>query len=252
MSRSRIRASAAFLFAAAAAAAPVSAQSFRMTVQGILDSRSTITGVGATPLGSATPFTLTALFNTSTPNLVAPIGVSGFVSYTPSLLELSISGRTYAIQPYTLANPTGLAVAIFDRSTPFNPGLYGVGVIQNPLADGAGIVADYSNALPQFTLGATGVVPTVFTGFNGVGVSSGVCLVGTPGSCVTNAITPIPMQFGPNAYALTLGNYSQNTDPNFIFSVSITAVPEPQSLVLVGMGVLVLGAAARRRQRARG
>ena len=197
----------------ACAPAVARAQSFIMTLQGILDSRSFITGPGATSFGAATPFTLTGFFSTTTQNWVAPIGVSGFVAYTPSRLELAVSGRTYLVQPYTLANPTGLSVAIFDATTPFDFGRYGVGVIQNPLADGAGIVADFSGVSNPLVIGSTGVRQTTFTGFNGVGVSSGVCLVGPPNACVTNAVTPIPMTFGSDAYSLTLGSYSQDAGP---------------------------------------
>ena len=175
--------------------------------------------------------------------------MSGFVAYTPSLIQLAVGGRTYTVQSFTPATPTGLAVSIFDATTPFDFGRYGVGVIQNPLADGAGIVADYSGASPPFVIGMTGVIPTTFTGFNGVGVSSGVCVVGTPANCQTNAITPIPMTFGADAYSLTLGSYSQDVGPGFLYSASITAVPEPASVLLVGVGILAIGATVRRRRR---
>lgn len=248
MSRFRQYAGVCALVLLTSTAAPARAQSFMMTMQGILDSRSFITGPGATSFGASTPFTLTGFFNTTTQNLVAPIGVSGFVAYTPSRLELSVSGRTYLVQPFTLANPTGLSVAIFDATTPFDPGRYGVGVIQNPLADGAGIVADYAGATPAYVIGTTGVRATTFTGFNGVGVSSGVCLVGPPGGCVTNAVTPIPLTFGADTYALTLGNYSQDVGAEFSYSVSITAVPEPGSALQLGIGVLAIGFVMRRKQ----
>ncbi|MEO7361439.1 MAG: PEP-CTERM sorting domain-containing protein [Gemmatimonadaceae bacterium] len=249
MSRFRMHASVCVFLLLAGTAAPLRAQSFMMTMQGILDSRSFITGPGASSFGAATPFTLTAFFNTTTLNFVAPIGVSGFVAYTPSRLELAVSGRTYGVLPFTFANPTGLAVAIFDATTPFDFGRYGAGVIQNPLADGAGIIADFSGAAPPFVIGTTGIRPTTFTGFNGVGVSSGVCLVGPPNACAVNAVTPIPLTFGSDAYSLTLGSYSQDVGPSFSYSVRITAVPEPGSMLLVGMGVLGIGAFVRRRRR---
>ncbi|MDQ6612363.1 MAG: hypothetical protein M3Y64_08015 [Gemmatimonadota bacterium] len=226
------------------------AQSFVMTMQGILDSRSFITGPGAAAFGSASPFTLTALFNTTTPNLVAPIGIPGFVAYTPSSLQLSVAGRTYAVQAFDFAHPTGLSVAIFDGTTPFAPpGRYGVGFIQNPLADGAGIVGDFMGASPSYALGATGVVPTTYTGFSGVGVASGICTLGPPDNCLANAITPIPMTFANQAYSLTLGNYDQDPSPGFSYSVSIAAVPEPNSFLLVAVGAFALVAVGRKRIR---
>ena len=83
MARLRMYASVGALLLLGGTAAPLRAQSFVMTIQGILDSRSFITGPGATSFGASTAFTLRAFFNTTTPNLVAPIGVSGFVAYTP-------------------------------------------------------------------------------------------------------------------------------------------------------------------------
>ena len=83
------------------------------------------------------------------------------------------------MQPFDATHGAGVSVAIFDATTPFGPpGHYAVGLIQNPLADGAGIVADYLGATPAFTLASGGVVPTTFTGYVGVGVSSGVCTAG--------------------------------------------------------------------------
>ncbi|MEP6764186.1 MAG: PEP-CTERM sorting domain-containing protein, partial [Gemmatimonadaceae bacterium] len=226
------------------------AQSFMMTMQGFLDSRSFISGPGALAFGTASPFTLTALFNTTTPNLVAPIGIPGFVAYTPSSVQMSVGGRTYAVQPFDLLHPTGLAVAIFDGTTPFAPpGRYGVGFIQNPLADGAGIVADFLGASPAYVLGSTGVVPASYTGFSGVGVASGVCTLGTPDNCLANAVTPIPMTFANQPYFLTLGNYDQDPSPGFSFSVSITAVPEPSTFVLLAAGMVAFAAFGRRRIR---
>ena len=164
--RSRSYASVCLLVLLASAAAPLRTQSFMMRMQGTLNSRSFITGLGASSFGVA--------------------------------------------------------------------------------ADDAGIVANFSGVSNPLVIGATGIRPTTFTGFNGVGVSSGVCLSGPPSACTLNAITPIPLTSGSTAYSLTLGSYSQDVGPGFPYSVRITAVPEPGSVLLVGMGALAIGVVARR------
>lgn len=230
-------------------------QPFRLTLQGVLDVRSSLGLTGAlTPLGGPQPFTLTAAFDPRSGNLAAPVGVPGFVAYTPSSILLTLGGRTYSMQPFTAANPTGVAVAIFDQTTPFGPpvgppGRYGVGIIQNPLADGSGIIADYLGATNPFTIAGTGLLSTTFTGYAGVGVTSGVCTVGTPANCSAHAVTPIPLTFGGQGYALALGNYEDDAPATPTFAAVITAVPEPQSLALAAAGLVgVAGAAAGRRR----
>src|SRR6202008_3515616 len=97
--------------------------------------------------------------------------------------------------------------AIFDNNS-FTPGRYGIGILQQPPLDGAGIVADFSGAMPAFT--ANAVTATTFTGYNGVGFGSGVCLQGTGGNCQLNAITPFVLHNSMNhTWALTLGNYEE-------------------------------------------
>ncbi|GJG86091.1 hypothetical protein tb265_12720 [Gemmatimonadetes bacterium T265] len=217
----------------------------------MLDGRSALGAGGApTPLAGPSAFTLEAWFDAAGPNLAAPVGVPGFVAYTPSALQLTIGGRTYAVQASDAAHPTGLAVAIFDPTTPFGPpGRYGVGVIQNPLADGAGIVADFTGATPGFAVSSGGLVPTTFTGYAGVGVSSGVCLVGAPGSCQTLAVTPIPLTWDGQSFALTFGNYSDDAPGTPAYAASIAAVPEPGTVALLaaGLGAAAACAGARRR-----
>ena len=120
---------------------------------------------------SPTPFTLRAFFDTSSPNLAppsppAPPPFAGFRAYSPSLATIDVSGQTYTIDNFNTNPIAGLTVAIFDQNS-FNPGRYGIGILQQPPLDGAGFVADFSGATSNFT--AAALVSTTFTGYNGVG-----------------------------------------------------------------------------------
>lgn len=134
-----------------------------------------------TYFSAATPFTINAWFDTSSPNLAphsppAPPPFAGFRAYAPSLATIAVGGKSYNIDTIT-TNPTaGITVAIFDQNS-FTPGRYGVGILQEPPQDGAGIIGDFLGASPNFT--AAAITPTAFTGYFGVGYGSGVCLKGT-------------------------------------------------------------------------
>lgn len=241
-------AAAALAVLVAGAAAPARAQTFEMVMHGALDGRSGILSGGTTTAFAGTSaFTIEAFFNRASPNLVAPIGMPGFVAYTPIAVQLTIGGRTYAVQSFDAAHPTGVSVAIFDGTTPFGPpGHYAAGLIQNPLIDGAGIVADYTGATPAFTLG-TGVVPATFTGYFGVGVQGGACTMGGGPDCQAYATTPIPLTWSGQSFGLVLGNYDDNAPDGATFTTTLAAVPEPGSVALVGAGLVVVAATRRRR-----
>lgn len=237
--------------AAAGVPAPARAQTYALVMQGVLDGRSAIgSGGTAAPLAAASAFTLEAFFDVRAPNLVARIGVPGFVAYTPTAMRLTVGGRTYDVEPFDGAHPTGFAVAVFDSTTPFGvPHRYGVGVIQNPLADGAGLIADFAGVTSPLLIGAGGLTATTFTGYSGVGVTSGVCTAGTGANCQAHAVTPIPLTWAGQAFSLTLGSYDDNAPATPTFTASLVAVPEPGPLALVAAGLAAaagLGAARRR------
>jgi hypothetical protein len=209
-----------------------------------------------------TPFTINAWFDTSSPNLApplpAPTPFAGFRAYSPSLATITIGNQTYTMDTFT-TNPTaGVTVAIFDQNS-FTPGRYAVGILQQPPQDGAGIIGDFSGASPDFTVD-TLTATTTFTGYNGVGYGSGVCLQGTGGNCQLNAVTPFVLHSSTNqTWALTLGNYEEaypgGSDvglggriPGPLNQAQLVATPEPATLGVVGAALAVVFGLTRRRR----
>lgn len=206
-----------------------------------------------------TAFTIRAFFDTSSPNLAPPVPNSpfvGFRAYAPTLATIDIGGVTYTMDTFT-ANPTaGVTVAIFDQNS-FTPGRYAVGILQQPPQDGAGIIGDFSGASPSFTVN-TLTSSTTFTGYNGVGYGSGVCVQGAAPNCQQNAVTPFVLHSANQTFALTLGNYDEaypgGADAGLrplsgpLNSAQLVATPEPGTLGAVGLILAAaLGFARRRR-----
>jgi hypothetical protein len=208
-----------------------------------------------------TAFTLHAWFDTGSPNLAppsppAPPPFAGFRAYSPSLVTIDISGQTYTMENFT-TNPTaGVTIAIFDQNS-FTPGRYGIGILQQPPQDGAGFIADFSGASPNFTVNT--LTSTTYTGYNGVGYGSGVCLQGTGGNCQLNAVTPFVLHdSGQQTWALTLGNYDEvypgGSDPlsggipGPLNRAQLVATPEPGTLGVIGAALTIVFSLARRRR----
>jgi hypothetical protein len=270
---------AAVSVALSAAFAPAAyAEKFKLTLSGVFNGTTdnSTTGMGnpvitetlnAGPGGANIlttpnqPFTMTGYFDSSSPNLIAgalpPFVYSGWVSYAPTSVTLTIGGSTYSVATYTDSVAQGLSVAIFDQNQIFGPGHYAVGFIQNPVPDGAGIVGDFLTATPGYTV--PNLVSTVYSDYFGVGFGNGICS-GGPGSGVGCTTMPIPVDGG--LYQLTLGGAEGydlnnpanllipgappsalvNPNPNF-FSASLTAVPESSTWALLLVGFAALGAA---------
>lgn len=253
----------AAVLALALAPSHTQAASFELIYNGSFNNQDALnlsSQVNPTFFNAVTPFTIRAFFDTSSPNLApplpAPTPFAGFRAYSPSSITIDIGGQTYSIETFT-TNPTaGATVAIFDQNS-FTPGRYAIGILQQPPQDGAGIIGDFSGASPNFTVDA--LTATTFTGYNGVGYGSGVCLQGTGGDCQLNAITPFILHDSSNrTYSLTLGNYEEvypgGSDPlsdgipGPLNSAQLVATPEPATLGIVGAALTVLLGFARRRR----
>lgn len=209
----------------------------------------------------ATPFTIRAFFDDSTPNLAPPFGgpFNGFRAYAPSSATIDIDGIRYSIETASSNPLAGVAVAVFDQNS-FTPGRYGVGLIADPLHDGPGIVGDFLSASPDFTVAA--LTPTTFIDFYGVGHGSGVCLSGSPPAC-PHAVTPwVLHDASAAAWNLTLGNFDEDypvahtpgasigplNTAQLLAAPTLLAVPEPSSDGLMLAGLVGLAVASRIRR----
>jgi hypothetical protein len=242
----------------AAQAAP-----FEMIYTGVFSTQNALNPAGdidPTYFAEPTPFTITAWFDTSSANLAptfppAPPPFGGFRAYAPSKIMINIGGTDYEMESIS-TNPTaGAAVAIFDRNS-FEAPHYGVGILQQPPLDGGGIIGDFVGASPDYT--AASIVPTVFTGYYGVGYGSGVCEVGSkPDACTKYAVTPFVLHDSlDNIYALTLGNFDEDypvahhdgVPVGPLNTAELIATPEPGTFGLAGVALAMLLGAARRRR----
>ncbi len=234
---------------------------YEFTLNGWLTPGTTI-GSGAA-FTSDTPFTITALFDDTTTNLVGKSFPPsfGFVAYVPSSMTLLTGGNTYAVQPYDVTTHLGATVALFDVHQPFTPGRVAVGILQDPVADGTGIVADF---LPGGPFAAKALTPTTFgtADFYGTGFGSGACISACRTANEVDAVTPLPMSLNGQTANLTLLSLSETYithagDPTaepgptttHQWSASLAEVPEPATWAMLAAGFGAVGMASRRRLR---
>lgn len=244
------------LYAASAQATP-----YQFTLNGWFTPGTTI---GSGPAFNAdTPFTIIAIFDDTTTNLVAgsfPPSF-GFVAYIPSSMTLLTGGNSYVVQPYDIVTHLGATVALFDTHQPFTPGRIAAGILQDPVADGTGIIADF---LADGPFVAKSLAPTTFgtASYFGTGFSSGACASNCRKANQVDLVTPLPMTFGGQAADLTLsslsvtyvthaGDPSAEPGPATLNQWSALlgnagAVPEPTTWALLVLGFGAVGVVARR------
>lgn len=220
------------------------ADKFQFVYTGAFSSADALNLAGSplTPFTGSTPFTATALFDDASPNLAAPVGVPGFVAYSPLWAQLEVNGQTYNVATSDQNPVQGVTVAIFDNTTPFEPGHFGIGFLQNPLADGAGFIGDWRSTSTPFN--AAHLTSTVFTDYEGVGYGAGPNM--------GQNVVPIPLSDGMGGhFLLTLGNYDEQlAHGGALNTARLTAVPEQGSLALLtGLGVTGMGLLFRHRKK---
>ena len=241
-----------FVLGAGLLSAPATATQFVLTYTGTVHAADSLTSAGGPDLiTSDTPFTFTALFDNATPNIVAPLPRpgpgNGFVAYVPSQADFTIGGIQYALTG--LGNGAGPTIAILDRSNIFNPNRYGIGLIVNPLADGAGFIGDFLSASPDFSVGA--LSSTTFQNFAGAGFSAGIGCGPDPALCT---FQPLSLTSGGQSYGLqfagTLGAVDGGVSYNGgTATASLRAVPEPATWAMMLVGFGAVGYRMRRRTR---
>jgi hypothetical protein len=226
------------LMIAAVAVLPVTASAvpFELVYEGSFSPAESLVGSSGNDLiTTTTPFIVRARFDTSSPDLSIP-PLPGWVSYAPTSATIVIGGVSYSIVGYGADPLFGPTVNVFDRTNVFNPNRYGVGFISNPLQDGAGFVADFSGANPDFVV--TDLRSTQFVGYNGAGFLSGVgCFPPGNPSCT---FQPWTLRDATGAtFQLGFANRQEEfAEGAPLARVQLNAIPEPGTLVLLMAGLV--------------
>ncbi len=230
---------------------PARAVELVLTYTGTIHAADSLTAAGGPDLITADSlFTFVARFDTSTPNIVGPLPRpgpgSGFVAYVPSQASFTIGGVNYALTGLGAGN--GPTITIFDASNIFNPGRYGVGLVVNPLADGAGFVGDFLSASPGFSVASLG--PTTFQNFAGAGYSAGI---GCGPDAALCTFQPINLISGNQLFSLQFAGLLGARDGGISYdggtaTATLSAVPEPATWAMMLLGFGGIGIAVRRRR----
>jgi len=238
--------------ALALSAPAASAQTMELLYTGTFGSPDALNLAGTPTAGftGTTPFLVTALFDAGSPNLAALVNNPGFVAYSPISATLTIGTSTYQFVPTSLDPVHGVSVAIFDSTSGFGPPNHvAAGLLQNPLADGAGFIGDWVSTSTTFS--ASQLTPTVFTGYTGVGYQAGP----NPNNVTSPPAVPIPLtDASGKSYLLTLGTYDEEALNNVQNTAQLIAAPVPETssavsrglLLALGMGGLVVATKRRK------
>jgi PEP-CTERM motif len=200
----------------AMASGRVDASSLTLSFSGEFTSTTT---VGGTALGAVTPFTYTAVFD-STTGIPIGTGVDAFLT----VATFNISG----VGTFTSAAGDDLYVGLAD---PTSNTAHDYEAVLTNLAATADFGAAYKTATPAFTAAAP--VPTTFSDFVAAGgkFPFTIALAGGAGDLVVTGLAT----GGPTPGA----------------SIALSSVPEPATLTLSGIGLVLVGLASWYRSRSR-
>jgi hypothetical protein len=243
-----------------AVAAGAHADPYRLTYTGTFNTSESLnlaSAPGRTFFSASTPFTITAFFDNSSPNLLPPaFPFLGFVAYVPTSATIQIGGTTYNIETAATNATAGVTVSIFDRTPDLQPG----SLRHRPDRQRAGRRCRHRRRflrriarVHRQCADADGP----FTEYYGVGHGSGPCISGNPPACPHLDVPWVLRDAANVAWNLTLGNYEEDypalhpgsgvTVVGPLNTAVITAVPEPATLGLMLAGLAGVGTMVRRR-----
>jgi hypothetical protein len=175
------------------------------------------TTLGGTALGTETPFSIVATFDSASG--IDPSPSPGVAVFAASSFTIVLNGQTYTASPSLSLN-----VLLLDPTSHYNPNNYEAGFYAGDLS--AGFNSFYTTAIPTFS--ALSPTPTVMSGW------------------YENNVTPYTIALEGVTGGLAINDVG--TSP---FTAEISSVPEPVNVALGVFGVVFAGVAVGRRLRVR-